>query len=307
MISIVMAAYNGELYIQKQLQSIYEQTRKPDEVLIYDDCSKDHTVEIIQDFIKGKEDVTWKLLCNENNVGYIKNFLTAIEEAAGDIIILADQDDIWLPGKIARMEEIMNSVPGILSLHTEIDIIDKDDHILKHAVLGYQKQLEQISVSRFCQKLNYCGMSTAFRKEIKSYLNTLDRQELFTHDWTIHAIGVCKEGLYLSNEVLTQRRYHDSNVALNMDAAVRTGVKQRLGVIHEYLQAYQLLLKISSNTKIDQSKQKLIKKYIKTTNLRIQAIKNKSYIQMVKNMVHIRFFPNWKAYICDWLYLLGIF
>ena len=51
-ISIIMAVYNGEKYLIRQLRSIINQTKKIEEVILIDDCSKDKSVEIIEEFIK---------------------------------------------------------------------------------------------------------------------------------------------------------------------------------------------------------------------------------------------------------------
>ena len=58
-LSIVLSTYNGEAYITEQLDSILNQTRKADEVLIFDDCSTDNTPQIIEQFISSLQD----LLC----------------------------------------------------------------------------------------------------------------------------------------------------------------------------------------------------------------------------------------------------
>ena len=57
--SVVLSTYNGEQYIIEQLESIKNQTRIPDEVLIYDDCSTDQTVELVRNFIDKNRSVSY--------------------------------------------------------------------------------------------------------------------------------------------------------------------------------------------------------------------------------------------------------
>ena len=102
MISIVMATYNGEKYLKQQLDSIAAQTILPDELIIGDDCSTDKTLEILDEF-KNKVSFDVKILKNEVNKGYIKNFARVILEAKGDFVFLCDQDDFWFPNKIERV------------------------------------------------------------------------------------------------------------------------------------------------------------------------------------------------------------
>ena len=100
-ISVLMCTYNGEKYIEEQLISIYEQTYKPDEVLIFDDCSTDSTVYIIRSFIKKYNlEKSWILEINEKNKGYVKNFKNGINKVKGDFIFFSDQDDVWNKNKI---------------------------------------------------------------------------------------------------------------------------------------------------------------------------------------------------------------
>ena len=61
-ISVAMTTQNGEKFVEKQLISIFNQTRKPDEVIIVDDCSQDNTVKIIEQFIKKNKLQNWKLI-----------------------------------------------------------------------------------------------------------------------------------------------------------------------------------------------------------------------------------------------------
>ena len=120
MISLVMATYNGEKYLYEQLDSIRCQTMPPDEVIICDDCSKDSTVNMIQKYIDKYQLKHWNVCENEKNKGYSKNFSDALKLAKGDIIFLADQDDIWMLDKIEKMTDIMTSNESIELLASNV-------------------------------------------------------------------------------------------------------------------------------------------------------------------------------------------
>jgi len=100
-----MATRNGEKYLHRQLASIMRQLGSEDELVISDDSSTDRTVDIIRDF----GDPRIRLL--ENNTFYspVYNFENALKNAAGEIIALADQDDVWLDNK---MEVIGQQLAG---------------------------------------------------------------------------------------------------------------------------------------------------------------------------------------------------
>ena len=107
MISVVMATYNGERFIVEQMESIRKQSLLPDEVLIFDDGSKDKTVETVEKYICDNQLKSWNIIKNKENKGYSSNFSDAMKAASGDIIFLSDQDDIWIDNKIENMVAIM--------------------------------------------------------------------------------------------------------------------------------------------------------------------------------------------------------
>ena len=97
-----MATYNGAKYIKEQLDSIIPQLRDDDELIVSDDASKDETLKIVESY----NDPRIKIFHNENH-GVAHNFENAMRQASGDIIYFADQDDVWLPGKLDKMEKFI--------------------------------------------------------------------------------------------------------------------------------------------------------------------------------------------------------
>lgn len=102
-VSVVMCTYNGERYLREQLDSIVAQTYPIHELIIQDDRSTDNTVGILQEYARKYPYI--RLYRNERNLGFNQNFRQAILKATGDFIAVCDQDDIWLPEKIARQVE----------------------------------------------------------------------------------------------------------------------------------------------------------------------------------------------------------
>ena len=96
MISIAMATYNGERFLEEQLRTLSEQVRLPDEVVVCDDGSTDCTQEILAQFAKSAP-FPVRLVINDRRLGWRENFLKAASICTSDYIAFCDQDDIWFP------------------------------------------------------------------------------------------------------------------------------------------------------------------------------------------------------------------
>ena len=117
--SVVMACFNGEKRITRQMDSLRKQTLPADEVILVDDCSTDHTVKLIRDYIRDNQLNDWTLHINEHNMGWKANFFSALAMASGDLLFLCDQDDEWETAKIEKMTQAME-------VHPEIDLLACD-------------------------------------------------------------------------------------------------------------------------------------------------------------------------------------
>lgn len=125
-LSVVLSTYNGAAYLPQQLESLLAQTRLPDEIVINDDRSTDHSRDILQAFAGKARDsgVTVQLSCHPDNLGYIENFSAGLRQATGDILFLCDQDDAWRPDKLALMAARFEGDPSLLLLHSDARLVD---------------------------------------------------------------------------------------------------------------------------------------------------------------------------------------
>ena len=95
-----MATYNGARFLEPQLASIAAQTRLPDELVVCDDQSSDESVEIVERFsLHAPFEV--RVVRNPDRLGFAGNFLQAARLSRGDVVAWSDQDDVWMPEKLA--------------------------------------------------------------------------------------------------------------------------------------------------------------------------------------------------------------
>ena len=112
LVSVIMPAYNHELYIKEALQSVINQTYKNIEFIIINDGSTDRTVEIIEKFIKNNQDRNIQIV-NKQNEGVCKTMNIGLAMATGDYIAFLASDDKWIEKKIEAQVAFMESNKNI--------------------------------------------------------------------------------------------------------------------------------------------------------------------------------------------------
>ena len=101
-VAVVMCTYNGaSRHLREQLDSLFAQTLKPQEIVVQDDCSTDNTVALLDEYAaKAPEGVRMRVFRNATQQGINRNFFSAMRRADASLIAICDQDDIWLPTKL---------------------------------------------------------------------------------------------------------------------------------------------------------------------------------------------------------------
>lgn len=128
-LSASVLTYNGAAYIKKQLDSILTQTQKVDEIVICDDGSTDDTIAIIRAY-QNNNPGTIHLYQNEVQLGSTKNMEKCLGLVKGDIVFLADQDDIWLPTKVATLCHFFETHPVVDAVFSNAVLINEKDAVL---------------------------------------------------------------------------------------------------------------------------------------------------------------------------------
>ena len=122
--SVAMCTYNGARFVAEQLASVAAQTRPPDELVVCDDGSRDETRALVEEFA-GRAPFPVRLFVNERNLGSTRNFGRAVSLCTGDLIALADQDDVWLPAKLERLEARFAARESVGLVFTEAELVDE--------------------------------------------------------------------------------------------------------------------------------------------------------------------------------------
>jgi glycosyltransferase involved in cell wall biosynthesis len=196
-----MATHNGEKFITEQLSSILKQLIETDQVIVSDDSSSDHTVELIESF----QDERITILRNNTFFNPILNFENALKHASGEIIFLADQDDIWLPDKVATMVKYLEQADVVLS---NCQIVDEYGKVLFPSFFALNGSKLGLINNLF--KNSYIGCCMAFKRTLLTQALPFP-SDLPMHDWWIGLIGeVYGKTLFCDQRLVAYRRHNNN-------------------------------------------------------------------------------------------------
>lgn len=160
-----MPTYNGEKYLREQLESIYNQTLLPDEVVVVDDCSSDGTLKILKEY---HDRYGLSYYVNDSNLGYNKNFEKAISLCKGDYIALSDQDDVWFPNKIEvsykAIQRFPEDKPALVS--SFVEQVDAELKPVRKNIAKMQEGDWRLNLTRY----NAQGCTLMFNRALLKYI-----------------------------------------------------------------------------------------------------------------------------------------
>lgn len=279
-VSIALATYNGEKFIEKQLNSLLNQTVSPSEVIICDDCSKDKTTEIINNFISKNNLKNWLVYKNTENLGFKKNFHKAVSLCTGDIIFTCDQDDIWCEEKTQVMLDFFKEHPNANAVSSSFSLIDENDsEIVKNSENNYgllklesNCEFKNVTLKEIIHSNISPGCTAAFTKNVAGvFLN--NSKNILPHDYEINIIAASLGGLYFINKRLIKYRIHSNN-ALGFNAINQT----RLQIANEKLDVSFVIKYTLKNSDIYNMQLKRVEALSKKSIFKILKLNfNKSY------------------------------
>ena len=274
-LSVVICTYNGAGTIIEQLESIKTQTLAVDEVIICDDRSSDDTVSVATDYIAREGLTDWNVYVNEENLGYASNFFYAACRASGDYIFFCDQDDIWVPDRVEKMVQQMDSNPEILVLGSEFEPFTVSDDALsvpawELATFKDDGSIERLDVNSKnifigCQGCTMC-VRKAFWDSIVPY---------WFKDWAHHEfvwkLALVQKGLYFYHYKSLRRRVHAGNVSLGK----MRDLSKRIRFLENLEKSHRATLQLVEDIDGPENYRKLLNKNIRATRLRIELMRNK--------------------------------
>jgi len=216
-IAVLMATYNGALYLKEQIDSILNQSLEPTIIIVSDDGSEDGTHAILEKYA-----AEGKITLTKNNTrrGVVGNFVHLITQVPeGYYFALSDQDDIWHPNKL---EECFHALQKIehedqpCMVYSDLCLIDAQKNIINRSFrieLGHHKYkhcLETLLFGNFV-----LGCTTLCNYSLKDYIIGMPIHPSFNHDAWMALVSYTFGQTYNIDKALVDYRQHSNNVTIS--------------------------------------------------------------------------------------------
>ncbi|MCR5249799.1 MAG: glycosyltransferase family 2 protein [Lachnospiraceae bacterium] len=218
-ISVAMCTYKGERFLEEQLRSIFEQTRKPDEIVLLDDCSPDGTAALAEKILS-ECGIPHSILVNETNRGVFYSFQKCILACSGDVIFTADQDDVWRKDKIELMMREYEKDSSCMMVFSNSELVDGELNSLgcdfwTSLNLRRAGLCDRIPQEKFRQLLMYYwavpGTQMSFRRELAEKAFPIPEKKGWLHDSWLAVCAPAYGTVTALDEPLTLYRQHGKN------------------------------------------------------------------------------------------------
>jgi glycosyltransferase involved in cell wall biosynthesis len=286
---ILLATYQGADYIKEQIESLLSQTYTPIRILARDDGSTDRTLEILKTY---SNHLT--IIPNGNNGGIRNNFSELLQHSTADYVFFSDQDDIWLPNKVAdTIKELKwmerkfgRSTP--LLVHTDLKVVKKDLSTISPSFWHYANlKPKQTSLNRLLVQNNITGCTMGMNRALIKLTESIPSGAIM-HDWWVGLVASCFGHIgHLKDPTMLYRQHttNDTGAKKNsmrafMEQSAIESTKKATCEQQTYEQAKQFLE--CYGTKMNPTARQVVETYIN--------LKNQPYLKQKQLVLKHQFF-----------------
>jgi len=276
LISVALACYNGEKYVEQQLDSIFGQTYPAVEVVVSFDESSDNTFQVVQKFT---EKVNFKLVKNNGLKGVVNNFKNAIQPTTGQYLAFSDQDDVWLTQKLEKSLKLIQSQEKIsgqdypIMVFTELTVTDSKlntisgSYMTKMGLNPNNTSLAQLLIENVAT-----GCTILMNRAMKDLITEMPCDAIMHDVFCAMAASCFGKILYLPITTV-QYRQHGSNVIGASEKVISESLVRTISVRgnkSEFLQSEILNAEVFRNhyhSRLNEKQLNLLDHFIKIKSL----------------------------------------
>ncbi len=304
-VSVVMATYNGAEFIVEQLDTIREQSRPVDELIICDDGSTDKTVEIAQAYISehGLKE-KWRIFENPVNLGYANNFHHAASLATGDLLFFADQDDRWDIEKISVMEKIMQENEDCVVLCSDYLPWNNGNREVKIPKSVKERMtdsgiLEKVNISNRSLYIGAIGCCMCIRNDFYKKIDSF-WFEGWAQDDRMWRLAQCANGLYMLHLNLVWHRIHSNNTSTYGNYHDRV---KRLNLFKKMFLACVQSEKAAEEFHASEGEKKILSYHTDMMKRRCEMLEKRKPGYALGLIKFLKYYQNYRSFLID-LYCL---
>ncbi|HFH9945686.1 TPA: glycosyltransferase family 2 protein [Streptococcus suis] len=211
-VNILMSTYNGQQFLAEQIRSIQDQTYTDWTLLVRDDGSSDKTREILQDF--ASQDSRIRLIDVEEtkNLGVIKSFHRLVHYEQADYYFFSDQDDVWLPDKLAVSLQKAQSYPTDqpLMVYMDLTVVDQDLQVMTESMIRSQSHHANTKLVQELTENTVTGGVSMINHSLASLWTKTE--DIIMHDWYLALLASAFGQLVFIDKTGELYRQHADNV-----------------------------------------------------------------------------------------------
>lgn len=236
-VSVCMATYNGEAYLAAQLDSILAELEPQDDLVIVDDASSDGTVALLETITDPRVTVH----ARAENRGYVRTFEEALSRATGDVLMLSDQDDVWIEGRRALL---LAGTTGRAVAASNLVILGTDAP-LRSPLSGREWLLRATDAPRRWRNqwriligdAPYFGCTMALRRDFLDRALPFPSYLTESHDLWIATVANAAGELAHVQQPTLRRRLHDDNASSERPRGIRKALASRVLLLRLWREA----------------------------------------------------------------------
>ncbi len=216
---VALITHNGVNYLPQQLHSILAQTRAVAHIVVSDDCSTDGTWAYLEAWAN-EAPVRITLVRNDPALGVSANFEQAMRLVEADIVFASDQDDVWMPDKVALLAAVFEADDSVQLVHTDAILVDADGRDLGSTLFD---ELEISETERrdirsgnafrvYCRRNVVTGAAAAFRRRLIALVQPLPPKNMYYHDGWLALMAAASGRVVMLDTPTIQYRQHGANL-----------------------------------------------------------------------------------------------
>jgi glycosyltransferase involved in cell wall biosynthesis len=231
---ILMGTYNGEKFIEEQIQSIIDQTYTQWCLYIQDDDSTDRTTKIIEQFAEMYPERIIILHKESPPHGAKVNYFTLCEymlHTEYPYIMFCDQDDVWKKDKIEvtiekMKQEERDNKSALVLVHTDLEVVDEKLNSIKQSYMKYRALDPQcVATNRLLMQNNVTGCTIMINRPLlQKAFKDCNSERIAMHDWWVALIASLFGKIVYIDEATIQYRQHSNNAI----GAIKESIMKRL-------------------------------------------------------------------------------